>query len=79
MGVLMVETLGKHWTLYLLYRAFVGFSDVDIEDTKISSATFPMFSFPTLIELLNEVPRLRLTVASRIYYKSFYHFILLTS
>ena len=24
MGVLMVKTLGKHWTLFLLYRAFVG-------------------------------------------------------
>lgn len=53
----MVETLGKHWTLDSLYRAFVGFSDVDTEDMKISSAIFPMFSFSTLIELLNEVPR----------------------
>jgi hypothetical protein len=36
----MMETLGSTGHFYSLYRAFVGFSDVDIEDTKISSAIF---------------------------------------
>ena len=31
---------GEDRILYSLYRAFVGFSDVDTEDTKTSSAVF---------------------------------------
>jgi hypothetical protein len=62
-----------------LYRAFVGFLTVDTDDTKISSATFLCSHFSTLIELLNEVPRQRLAVVSRIYYKFFHYFILFAS
>lgn len=53
----MVEMLGnpRHSSLY---RAFVGLdSDMDTEDTKISSIlSYVLIS--TLIKLLNEVPHL---------------------